>query len=134
MRSCLPAILLVILLGLPGALAQTTDAALSKLQVMLLSRRSELQKDIHNIEQRLRVLDKDYRDKLEELEQLYAASRAVDARFAVSSDINKEIAVRSAALSAIAKDRSDCLEQLDCLYAGLAKMNREIADCDKALR
>jgi chromosome segregation ATPase len=126
-------LLLIMFLGAPCVFAQTSDPALLKQKNLLSSRLENLRRNIHGLEQSLHELDRARRDKLEELEQLYAAYRDVNKRFSFSSDIQAEMAVRSTDLHAIEKERSDCLEELDCLYASLSRLNGDIKDCDKAL-
>lgn len=111
----------------------TKDPALVKQRVFLLSRRTALQDAIHGKEQQLHQLERDRNDKLEELEQLYTARRAME-RYRFSKDISDEISIQTTELRTLERARSDCLEELDCLHLGLSKLNGDIADCDKALR
>lgn len=135
MRLRFLAILLIPLLQASQAFAQTSnDPVLANKRSILLSRRAQFQKEIQSSTQRLHQVDRDRSDKLEELEQLYAASRAVNPRTSFSKDIADEMAARSRDLRTIERKRSDCLEELDSLYVGLSRLLGDIADCDKALR
>lgn len=129
----LPIILSLALLCAPPVPAQPADsAALLRQQSMLLSRRADVSRNIEQAKQRLLVLDRDRQDRLEELEQLYVADRAVRTGF--SPEIKKEIALRASELRAVETERSDCLEVLDSLFAGLTRLNDDIGGVDKALR
>ncbi|MBX9668327.1 MAG: hypothetical protein K2X93_11935 [Candidatus Obscuribacterales bacterium] len=104
----------------------------SKLLAVLLTKRAQVQHQIHNSQQRLRQLEQDRRDKLEELGELTRAHAELANRRQFTKAVEDEIAVQNANLRRIEEQRSDCLEELDGLYIGLSEINRDIADSSQA--
>ncbi len=128
-------VLCISLLGAPDTLAETSNTpTILKQRNILVAARGELQTTIRNAEQKLHQIERDRYDKLEELEQLYTAYRAVSPRYSFSKDANNEIAAQAASLNLIEKNRADCLADLDCLYASLSRLSSEIAKDDKGLQ
>ncbi len=111
--------------------AQANDDPLLKQQKALLNTRVYVEQQIRNAQQRLRQLDQDRRDKLEELGELHRAHAELSQRRQLSKDVENEIASQTSNLHRIEQQRSDCLEELEGLYCGLTEINRDVADLDK---
>lgn len=116
-----------------SALAADNQSSL-KQQEVLLTRRAQVQQQIHNTEQRLRQLDMDRTDKLEELGELNRAHAELAQKRQITKALEDEIALQTDNLRRIEEQRSDCLEELDGLYIGLSEINHDVADSSKASR
>ncbi|MBX9693576.1 MAG: hypothetical protein K2Z81_14400 [Cyanobacteria bacterium] len=124
----------IMLSGIAYAPARANDdPALIKQQEALLHKKTTIEQQIRNAQQRLRQLDQDRRDKLEELGELHRALAELSQRRQISKDVENEIASQTSALHRIEEQRSDCLEELEGLYFGLTQINRDVAQCDKKL-
>ncbi len=115
------------------AACASNDPLMAKRQEALLGKRADLERQLQNLELRLRQIELDRKDKLEELEQLYRAHFDLSQKHSFSRDIENEIASQSTNLRRIEVQRSDCLEDLDALYRGFAQINHDVADCYKVL-
>lgn len=111
----------------PSNARANDDQSSSSSQGVLLSRRAQVQQLIHKAEQRLRQLETDRKDKLEEIGELHRACCDLAQRRQFTKAIEDEIAAQTRSLHQIEEKRSDCLEELDGLYIGLSEIERDLA-------
>ncbi len=104
------------------------DDVSTKKQEALIYQRSELQKQIQNVQRSLRQVELDRNDKLEELEQLYRARAELAQRHSFNKSIDDAISEGAHALRLIESQRRDCLEELEALYQGLSQVNGDLAN------